>query len=419
MRTLPHRLQRFAASPVGCAAGPPPAREGASLREPSERRFLKILSALFLALLFSLPAAARADDTFDLTPAIPVQVIEVPPEAQMTVIAAHGAAAAAARDLAEGMQADRAELEKLLGGLDAGDIEVRLAFGREEFAALQPRGRRAPGWAAGVAWPHLGLVVVDVRASNRGGDVRAVLRHELAHVALGRLIQGQVPRWFTEGFAQLYAGEWTLSRSATLARAVSFDALIPVQDIERSWPRLPTDVDLAYAQSVSLVSHLATRGDRGGLQRLIYRLGQGEEFHQAFSGAMSQPLVVVELEWKEVLRDRYGWLPVITDTNLVLGLGGFILTIGAWRARRRRKRRMAAMEDGPHLDVEQDGSDEAETTGGPTPGAPAPVVAAPPPVPTPIDLFAFRIEPPVPVAGPEDEDEEEEDLRADRPRGSR
>src|SRR5690606_26954556 len=217
-----------------------------------QMRFLRPLLASLL-LLAAAPAAAEpvaAPPRVDPSPAMAVEAVETPAAARMTVVAAPGAAAGVARSLAEGLVDERAELEALLGGLDAGPMEIRFAYGREEFEALQPRGGRAPGWAAGVAWPSLGLVVIDARASGRGGDVRAVLRHELAHVALGRLIRGHVPRWFTEGFAQLYAGEWTLSRSATLARAVSSDALIPVADLETGWPGTPTDVDLAYAQSV-------------------------------------------------------------------------------------------------------------------------------------------------------------------------
>src|SRR5690606_3876080 len=108
-------------------------------------------------------------------------------------------AATVGRRLAAGLMKERAELEALLGGLDAGPMEIRFAHGREEFAALQPRGGRVPGWAAGVAWTGLGVVVVDVQAAGRSGDPRGVLRHELAHVALGRLVQGPMPRWFTEG----------------------------------------------------------------------------------------------------------------------------------------------------------------------------------------------------------------------------
>lgn len=308
-----------------------------------------------LALLFAAAPAfaepAEAPPRVDLTPAMPVVEIPTPADARMKVIAARGGAAGVARQLAAGLTEERRELEALLGGLDAGPMEIRFAYGREEFAALQPRGGRVPGWAAGVAWPSLGLVVIDAQASGRGGDVRAVLRHELAHVALGRLVQGHMPRWFTEGFAQIYAGEWTLSRSSTLARATVADALIPVRDIEDGWPGSPTDVDLAYAQSASLVAFLAASGDGSALQRLIHELRGGEPFADALVAAYGQPLVLLEIDWKRTLKGRYGWLPFVTDTNLVMGAAGLLFIVGAWRARVRRRKRIAAMADGPELEL--------------------------------------------------------------------
>lgn len=316
------------------------------------------LGPLLLALALSalaLPAAAEpaeAPPQAELTPTVPVVPIEVPAAARMEVVATPGAAAGVARSLAHHLDDEREELETLLGGLDAGPMEIRFAYGREEFAALQPRGASVPGWAAGVAWPSLGLVVIDAQASGRHGEVRSVLRHELAHVALGRLVEGPVPRWFSEGFAQLYAHEWSLSRSTTLARASAADALIPIADLDRGWPSSPTEADLAYAQSVSLVSWLATSGDGRALQRLVHRLQSGVPFDDALTSAWGQPPVVFEIEWKRAVRKRYGWLPFVTDTNLVWAAGSLLLALGAWRVRARARRRKAAMEEEERLEDE-------------------------------------------------------------------
>lgn len=314
---------------------------------------IRALLASLALLLAALPAwaePAEAPAQADLTPGVPVVEIAAPKAARMHVVAARGAAAGVARSLAEGLENERRELEKLLGGLDAGSMEIRFAYGREEFAALQPRGGRVPGWAAGVAWPSLGLVVIDAQASGRGGDVRAVLRHELAHIALGRIVHGDMPRWFTEGFAQLYAGEWTLSRSSTLARATVADALLPVRDIEHGWPSAATDVDLAYAQSVSIVSFLAASRDGTTLQQLIRRLGEGEPFADALTAAYGKPPIVLEIDWKHTMQGRYGWLPFFTDTDLMMGAVGLLFLVGAWRARVRKRRRLDAMADGPELE---------------------------------------------------------------------
>lgn len=315
-------------------------------------RLLPLLAALFLGLLPLLAGRAAAEPVesraaaspvLDLAPTLPVLEISTPPAARITFLASPGAAAGVARPLASTLQGERADLEKLLGGLDAGPIEIRMAYGREEFFGLQPRGARGPGWAAGLAYPAHGLIVVDAQASGRGGDVRAVLRHELAHVALGRLVKGPMPRWFTEGFAILYAGEWSLSRSTTLARATAANATIPIEDLVSSWPGSPTDVDLAYAQSASLVAFLAGSGDGFVLQRLVRLLGEDVPFDDALKQAYGQPLVIVEMDWKRALKARYGWLPIFVDSQLVLGAGGVLLAIGAFRVRRRSRRKLRLM----------------------------------------------------------------------------
>lgn len=309
-----------------------------------KRALLSLILILAAAVAGAEPVEAPAG-AFDLAPSLSVREVKAPPEARALLVAAPGPASGVAASLAPLLADERRELERLLGGIDTGSVEIRIGYGREEFAGLQPRGARAPGWAAGVAYPDHGLVVIDAQASGRGGDVRGVLKHELAHVALGRLVHGRVPHWFTEGFAILYAGEWSLSRSTTLARATAAGALIPVDDLVGGWPGSPTDVDLAYAQSASLVSYLSGAGDGRVLQRLVHSLGEGVPFDDALRSAYGQPLVIVEIDWKKTLRGRYGWLPFFLDQELLWGIGGLLLATAAWRARARSKRRLAEMAE--------------------------------------------------------------------------
>lgn len=270
------------------------------------------------------------------------------PGSTAIMLAARGPAEHVARGLAGQVAEEEADLAALLGRQLDLPLQLRIGVGREEFAALQPANRRAPGWAAGVAYPDLGLVVLDGLAAGRTGDIRAVLRHEVAHVALGRVArESRMPRWFTEGFAIVHAGEWSLSRSAVLARAVGQDALIPVEELGGGWPSSPTDVDLAYAQSASLVAFLAGQDEGLALRRLVAGLGEGLEFDAAIRVAYRQPLAGVELDWKRSLQARWGFVPVLLDNNL-LWIAAAGLSVLAWlRVRavsRRRLRELAASE---------------------------------------------------------------------------
>ncbi|HWV36941.1 MAG TPA: peptidase MA family metallohydrolase [Vulgatibacter sp.] len=277
-------------------------------------------------------------------PRIPVRAIEVR-DPRTILVAAAGPAEAIARDLAPALPEERRALDRLLGLSDELPIEIRVGYGRDEFRSLQPASAPAPGWAAGVAYPAVGLVILDAQASGRSGSVQGVLRHELAHVTLGRLLQTRIPHWFTEGFAMLYADEWTLSRSAVLVRASAAGTLIPLDDIDRSWPSSPSDVDLAYAQSANFVSFLAGIDDGAPFHRLVALMSEGTPFADAVVAAYGQPLLVHELAWKRTLRARFGWLPVLFDHELLWAWAALLAVIGAWRIRRRKLRRLAAMAD--------------------------------------------------------------------------
>jgi hypothetical protein len=70
-------------------------------------------------------------------------------------------------------------------------------------------GAGAPEWGAALAFPHRRLIVMQGRAApSDAGDPRAVLRHELAHLALHEALGDLPPRWFDEGYASYAAGEF-------------------------------------------------------------------------------------------------------------------------------------------------------------------------------------------------------------------
>lgn len=302
------------------------------------------LLALVAALLLLLPAAGRATTAGFHDPEIAVRVFEVPDDPRLTVVAARGPAEGVAQELLRHVGEDWAFIEAVLGHTEPSPLEIRVGYGKATFHGLQPPGVRVPGWAAGVAFSRLGVVVLDGQAAGRAGSVRTVLRHELAHVALGRLVEGRVPRWFNEGFALQVAGEWSAARSGVVARAVMARALIPLEDLDDDWPHSPTDVNLAYAQSASMVGHLLGIEEGDALRRLVARLREGEPFHPALRAAFGKPFALLEAEWKTSLQRRYGWLALFMDTELLLAGAAVVLVVGGAFTWRRRRRRLAQME---------------------------------------------------------------------------
>src|SRR5205823_7527416 len=90
--------------------------------------------------------------------------------------------------------------------------------------AIAPDARRfrewadagAPEWGSALAFPDSRRIVMQGHnAASDAGDPFAVLRHELAHLALHEYLDDLAPRWFDEGYASYAARE--LMRNEVLA----------------------------------------------------------------------------------------------------------------------------------------------------------------------------------------------------------
>lgn len=219
-------------------------------------------------------------------------------------------------------------------------IEVVIATTEAEFAEMT--GGRAPDWGLAVAFPQLRLVVM--RSPRITGDVDVdpaiVLRHELGHVYLGvALGQGEdeVPRWFHEGFAALYADEWRWVDPYRLAWARITGTLVPLADLGRSFP-VTGDPSVAYVQAMAAVRGLERRGGAAGLGQLISRMREGATFDQALRGTYGLTLDQYYEEWESELGRQYGWAVALTGQEglwVVLA----VVVLGLYWLRRRGIRR--------------------------------------------------------------------------------
>lgn len=299
------------------------------------RRLVGLLSVLFTLLASGVAQAAAPE------------LVEVARVDGAVLRATPGPAEGHARRIAARIPQDLAAMHALLGQPLQRDVEIRVGVGRAQLRALAPPGRIPPTWAAGVAFPDLALVLLDADAADREGEAQGVLRHELAHVALGQLGEERVPRWFTEGFAVVVAGEGSLTRTGAIARAAATRSLIELDDLERGWPSGPTQVELAYAQSASFVAHLAGERDGVALRELFGRLRDGQEFHAAFRASFRAPVAVLELDWREGLQGPIALVPLLLEGGWLWIFAAALAVAGAVRARQNVRRRIEEMDDEP------------------------------------------------------------------------
>jgi hypothetical protein len=232
-------------------------------------------------------------------------------------------------------------------------IEIHLVRDASELPSVAPPGHTAPRWAIGVAYPDAGVVSVATRRGAQVVDPRSTLRHELAHLALGAALGERAPHWLHEGFAYQHSGEWSWDRSETLAGMAWFGGIIPLHELDASFPAEEMPANRAYAESYDFVGYLSRRGrwedpeddgDRWPFRRFLADVGHGKDLDTAAIHAFGKPVDQLFDEWRDNLSKRYLWAPIGLLGLAVWVLCALLLTIAWWRRRRQNRRRVAQWE---------------------------------------------------------------------------
>jgi hypothetical protein len=227
-----------------------------------------------------------------------------------------------------------------------GKTEIRIATTLDAFQEDQPGKARIPLWAVGTAYPGENLIVLRSPRAVKGSrvDPLEVFTHELCHIALGRALPGvQAPRWLDEGFAIYEAREWRLTRYAVLVQAALTDRLIPLRVLTFSFPEEAGRAELAYAQSFLFVSFLINKIGREAFHRLIREYARYGDLEGAIRRATGLTPAELEEKWRDYLRLRVSWIPIITSLSALWFAMALIFIYGYLRKRRQARRRLEEM----------------------------------------------------------------------------
>jgi len=312
--------------------------------------FLLVITASQTSLAQELPQILAPLDMPDMTTS--AESIAIPPLPEGFVTRDEGwlrlsypqTASAWAPKLIEAAQEAKRDLAAELGRPVLHEVEVRVARTPQELARLTPVGLPPPEYAEGVAYARVRLIVLSLVAPNAAEPpvLTEVLKHELAHVALHDAVGGmQVPRWFNEGFAVHASGESSLVRTRTLWTATLGNRVLPMSELDKTFPAHSELAGIAYAQSADFVRFLLRRQDRDRFQMFIERVGRGEKFERAIQDAYASDLRRLEFQWREEIKKRYSWAPVLLGGGL-LWVGAIVLVALAWWKRRRDSKRTLA-----------------------------------------------------------------------------
>jgi tetratricopeptide (TPR) repeat protein len=160
---------------------------------------------------------------------------------------------------------------------------------------------RVPDWAAGV---NDGAIRVAVRGLDKPNPrLLSVLRHELAHSFVAARTRGNCPTWLHEGIAQWLEGGDSAREDPVVATALAESRLLPLLTLEAPFQTLPpTEIPIAYAESLSAVSHIIRKRGDAGLVRLLAALGDGFPSEEALPVALALSYPEFQKSWEESLR---------------------------------------------------------------------------------------------------------------------
>jgi hypothetical protein len=255
-------------------------------------------------------------------------------------------------------------------------VEIRLIKRAEDLALAAPPGRGAPPWAIGVAYPEDGVVVAAFRRGPMPADLDAVVTHELAHLALDAALGPRAPRWLHEGFAYLHSSDFSLDRTRTLTGMAWTGHVIPLVDLDASFPASEDAAARAYAESYDFVSFLARRGrytapdddgNRWPFRQFLVDAARGASLQQAARRNFSASISELFDEWRESLRQRYLMLPAGMLGVLIWIAAALLLILAFFRKRRQGRATLArwAEEDGPDPDDPPAPASGPDPDGGP------------------------------------------------------
>jgi hypothetical protein len=240
-----------------------------------------------------------------------------------------------------------AEAQRPLPGLPADvptAVTVFLTHTKAAFDELT--GGVVPDWRAGVALPFAKLIVIPAGEgpSVVGEDGARTLRHEWAHLGLHVYLGDlRVPRWFDEGYAQWAAGGFDASEAWRLRVLLAVDRAPAMDSLTLRWPGELERARVAYLLAASAVAYLVEPGGERGLATFLDRWRAERSFDRALTVTFGVTPEQFEEDWKEHVRDRYGWLMVFGHSSVVWLAGSLVLLFLVGVRRRRNREKLARL----------------------------------------------------------------------------
>ena len=176
-------------------------------------------------------------------------------------------------------------------------------------------------WIAGFASNGPGesemVVLFPARTpSYPNGSLEDVLRHEVAHILIGRAsAQRPIPRWFNEGLAMSVERGWRLQDEGHLIYQLAVGSRTSLDTLDQMFGGEQPDVTRAYALSGALVRDLLQRHGAKTGAKILSRMNDGASFEHAFTETVGMSPDDAEAEFWQRQYTWAAWLPTLTSTT--------------------------------------------------------------------------------------------------------
>lgn len=224
-------------------------------------------------------------------------------------------------------------------GLPRPSSQVVISLAPDDARFAEWVGEHFPEWGAAAAFPETQRIVMHGRrAGSDAGNPLVVLRHELAHLALGEAMGTLPPRWFDEGYASYAAGEWGREEVLATSLALVLRGPSTFAALDSAFYGGATRATAAYALAHRAVAELAALDPERGLSLFFTYWKNSRSFERAVRQAYGMTSAAVEDRWRSRTRRRYGVLALVADVSLVAGLV-ILGVVPVYVMRRRREKR--------------------------------------------------------------------------------
>ncbi len=162
----------------------------------------------------------------------------------------------------------------------------------------------------GVTAVCFGRVITSQVPTNAAFNWGMVLSHELAHVFAIQLSRSRVPRWFTEGLAELETAhlrpEWQRHGEIALAAALARGTLEPLEKLSQAFvhARDVTAASTAYLHAAVALDFLERRFGFRKIREALDAFGRGEPVAGVLERIAGQPVAALEKAFRTDLAER-------------------------------------------------------------------------------------------------------------------